>query len=99
MGEQGTPRRRQVGDQTALLLELAADDRPRGRSQLRLVVVAVHRGSGASVEQRGCALNEESSRVGRVGPCSGACEHDLRDIAFCERSLSRGHLDDRRAML
>ena len=65
----------------------------------RLVVVALDRGSGPSVEQGARALSEQRADVRGSAVLPAAHEQDLLDVPFGERALARRDLDDGRAVL
>ena len=89
----------QVGGEPLFLLQLPANDRAGCRGQLGLVVVTPDRRGGAAVQKRGGAARQDRRRHVRVDPCPCAGEQHFLDVALSERSLPRGDLDDRRAML
>ncbi len=94
MSEQRASECREVADETLLLNQLPADDRPRRRAQPRAVVIAVDRRSGSTVEQRSGAVGQH--RGGHCGArlLTGADEQYFLDVAFGERALATGDLDN-----
>jgi hypothetical protein len=94
--EVGGPGRRQVMNETALLHQLEPCCPAAGRRELYVVVVSVHGGRLAAVEQDVRAFLEQPAGQGRVGRLPASHEQHLGDVALGKRALPRGHLDDSR---
>ena len=85
---------RHVRDQMLLLGELGSQDTSIGGRQARSVVIAVDRRDRASFEQRRRARGQHPRGVGRIRLPALADQEDFLDVAFGERALARGDLDD-----
>jgi hypothetical protein len=92
-GQQRLTGSRQVRDQPALLLELAANHRGGRRHHGRLVVIALDLRRCAAVEQRLRALREQGRRVAGVYSRACAREQHFLHVAVGKGSLPRRNPD------